>query len=106
MLYFLRIILLLVLILNISKTERVFYLPFDIPGPQMAMTFPPIGIFIENTFKDEGDGSGSILRHERVHWEQYQQMGLMEFYYSYSMEYLKHGRINNWMESEARRLSK
>ena len=94
MLYLLRIILLLVLILNISKTERVFYLPFDIPGPQMAVIFPPIGIFIEEKFKDEGDEPGSILRHERVHWNQYHRMGLIKFYYSYTSEYLKHGSVS------------
>ena len=106
MFYFSKILILLILILNIDKKERVFYLPFDIPGTQMAATLPPFGIFIEEVYKSEGDLSGSLLRHEKVHWSQYKKMGLIKFYYSYTSEYLKHGRIYNWMEEEARRLSK
>ena len=106
MLHIPKVLILLVLILNIKKTERVFYLPFEIPGTQMAATLPPFGIFIEDKFEDEGDGPGSILKHEKVHWKQYQRMGLIKFYYTYLTLYAKHGRINNWMEAEARRLSK
>ena len=106
MLYLPKILILLVLILNTNKEERVFYLPFDIPGTQMAATIPPFGIFIEEEYRYEGDIPGSILRHEKVHWSQYQRMGLNRFYYSYTSEYLKHGRIHNWMEEEARMLSK
>ena len=104
--YLPRILLLIILILNLNKNERVFYLPFDIPGTQMAATIPPFGIFIEDKFEDEGDGPGSILKHEKVHWKQYQRMGLIRFYYTYLTLYAKHGRINNWMEEEARRFCK
>lgn len=49
---------------------------------------------------------GSILAHERIHWEQYQKMGFFNFYYEYLSEYIKHGRVNDhWMEVEARKLS-
>jgi hypothetical protein len=104
--YLSRILLLTILILNINKKERIFYLPFDIPGSQMAATIPPFGIFIEDDYRNEGDRRGSILAHERVHWDQYKRMGLLKFYNSYFFEYTRHGRVNNWMESEARRLSK
>ena len=91
---------------SFNHNERVIYLPFDIPGAQMAATVPPFGIFIESRYKNEGDGRGSILAHERVHWDQYKRMGLFKFYYEYFSEYLKHGRINDhWMELEARKLS-
>jgi len=96
----------MVIILNFSKEESIYYLPFDIPGSQMAATIPPFGIFIEHTYKVEGDSLGSILAHELVHWDQYRRMGLIKFYYAYTSEYLKHGRVNNWMEEEARQLSK
>ena len=56
---------------NQVKREQVVYLPFDLPGKQMAATIPPFGIFIEGKYKDEGDGKGSLLAHERIHWEQY-----------------------------------
>jgi hypothetical protein len=106
MLHIPKVLILLVLILNIKKTERVFYLPFEIPGTQMAATIPPLGIFIEDEFENEGNGPGSILRHEIIHWQQYKRMGLIKFYYNYLTLYIKYGRVNNWMESEARRLSK
>lgn len=72
----------------------------------MAATIPPFGIFIEKEYRDEGNGSSSILRHERVHWDQYKKMGLVRFHYCYLSEYIKHGRIHHSMEEEARRLSK
>jgi len=102
----LRIMILIILIYNTSQNERVIYLPFDIPGSQMAATIPPFGIFIESEYRHEGDVPGSILRHEKVHWEQYRRMGLAKFYYGYLSEYIKHGRIHHSMEEEARRLSK
>ena len=84
----------------------MFYLPFEIPGTQVAATLPPFGIFIEDEFENEGNGPGSILRHEIIHWQQYKRMGLIKFHYNYLTLYIKYGRVNNWMESEARRLSK
>jgi len=101
-----RILLVTVVILNFTKKERICFLPFDIPGSQMAATIPPFGIFIEKEYRDEGDGPGSILSHERVHWEQYRRMGLMRFHYCYLNEYIKHGRIHHSMEEEARQLSR
>jgi hypothetical protein len=46
--------------------------------------------------------SSIILKHEIVHWEQYKRMGLLSFYYNYLKYYLNSGRMNNWMEDEAR----
>jgi hypothetical protein len=91
---------------NQVKKEQVVYLPFDLPGDLMATTIPPFGIFIEEKFKNEGDGKGSLLAHELIHWKQYQKMGFFNFYYEYLSEYIKHGRVNDhWMEVEARKLS-
>ena len=92
---------------NQDNREQVVYLPFDLPGKQMAATIPPFGIFIEGKYKDEGDGKGSLLAHERIHWEQYKEMGFFNFYYEYIGEFVKHGRVNNhWMEIDARERSK
>jgi len=92
---------------NLIKKERVIYMSVDIPGKQMAATIPPFGIFIEGKYKDEGDGKGSLLAHERIHWEQYKEMGFFNFYYEYIGEFVKHGRVNNhWMEIDARERSK
>ena len=106
----LKILLLLLMVymvyINQIKKERVIYLPFDIPGKQMAATIPPFGIFIEEKYKMEGDGKGTLLAHERIHWEQYQEMGFFKFYYEYFSEYVKHGRVNDhWMEVDARKRS-
>lgn len=92
---------------TLFDSERLIYLPFQIPGDssQMAATVPPFGIFIEEAFREEGDGFCSILAHERVHWEQYQRMGLFGFYHAYLTEYWKNGRFNHWMEREAREKS-
>ena len=93
----------IILILNIIKHPFVYYLPFDIPGKQMASTFPPFGIFIESKYQNENSNEPcSIQKHEMVHWEQYKKMGLISFHYNYLKCYLNSGRINNWMEEEAR----
>lgn len=100
-----RIYLLLVLCFlsfTILKDNKIYYLPFDIPGSQMAATIPPFGIFIESKYK----GNDDLLNHELVHWDQYQRMGLLIFYKTYISEYIKYGRKYGPMEVEARKLSK
>ena len=105
----------IILILNLIKHPFVYYLPFDIPeidirshsiiyhGKQMAITFPPFGIFIESKYQNENSNEPcSIQKHEMVHWEQYKRMGLFSFHYNYLKCYLDSGRINNWMEEKAR----
>ena len=91
-------------VLNLTKHPFVYYLQFNIPGKQMASTIPPFGIFIESQFKnkDENDPCLHPYKHEMVHWEQYKRMGLISFNYNYLKCYLSSGRINNWMEEEAR----
>jgi hypothetical protein len=99
------IFVIIVTLLNLFTGERLFYTPVDIPGKQMAMTIPPFGIIIEKKYKNEGSGRGTLLRHERVHWNQYKKMGLIGFYYNYFSEYLKYDRFYGSMEIEARKLS-
>lgn len=103
--YFLLIIcLVLLVLLNIFKRPNVIYLPFNIPGNQMAATIPPMAIFIESKYKTEKkDEKCSLIKHEMIHWEQYRRMGLFSFYYNYLKLYFAKGRINNWMEEQARR---
>jgi len=97
------VILLGVLFLYIlNKENKVYYIPFDIPGSQMAATIPPFGIFIESKYQDDL----SLLNHELVHWDQYKRMGLFGFYKTYLSEYIEYGRIYGPMEVEARELSK
>lgn len=86
----------------IFKEDKIYYIPFDIPGSQMAATIPPFGIFIEKKYK----GDKSLLNHELVHWDQYDRMGFFGFYSTYISEYIKYGRKYGPMEVEARKLSK
>ncbi len=74
----------------------------SLPGSLMATTIPPLGIFIEEKYIDEGDGKGSILGHERIHWLQYQERGLLGFYSAYISGWLKDGRLYNELEYDAR----
>mgnify|MGYP000727019299 CR=1 FL=1 len=89
----------------IKRPAPVFYIPW-LPGSLMAQTIPPLGIFIEKAYKDEGDAPGSILAHEKVHWMQYQEMGLWNFYITYWSGLVKEGRLYNDMEKDARERSK
>jgi hypothetical protein len=86
----------------INKKDKIYYIPFDIPGSQLAATIPPFGIFIESKYET----NKTILRHEMVHWSQYNRMGFFGFYSTYFSEYKKYGRKNGPMEVEARKLSK
>jgi hypothetical protein len=86
----------------ISKKDKTYYIPFEIPGSQMAMTIPPFGTFIESKYKN----NKSILKHEIIHWSQYHRMGFFKFYKTYITEYIKYGRKYGPMEVEARKLSK
>jgi len=84
------------------RKEKIYYIPFDIPGSQMAATIPPFGTFIESKHKKDK----SIVRHELAHWVQYNRMGFLNFYGTYFKEYLKYGRKYGPMEVEARKMSK
>jgi len=105
-----KIIILAVVVLIVfsfsTKTEKIYYVPFNLPGDLKGMTIPPFGIFIEDQYRNEPDKPGSLVRHESVHWKQYQRMGLFGFYYNYAKGYLQHNsRFNHPMEDEARKLS-
>lgn len=90
---------------RIKKEARVTYID-SLPGRIMAMTLPPFGIFIEEKYIDEGDAPGSILAHERIHWLQYQKRGLYGFYGKYLSDWIRHGRLYNELEQDARDRSK
>ena len=97
------LLVLIITVLNLFKHPYVFYLPFNIPGKQMASTIPPFGIFIESKYKNENKNNPcSIIKHKMVHWYQYKRLGLFAFHYNYLKCYFNYGRVNNWMEDEAR----
>lgn len=110
--YFLLSVILILFILisvfslyQIKKEASVKYVR-NIPGSMMAITIPPFGIFIEEKYINEGEDNGSILAHERIHWLQYQEFGLIKFYFKYLSGWIINGRIYNELEKDARARSK
>jgi len=99
---YILLILIVFLFFCFQKNKKVYYIPFNIPGSQMAATIPPFGTFIESKYKN----NKSIINHEMVHWDQYNRMGGFGFYKTYFSEYIKYGRKYGPMEVEARKLSK
>jgi hypothetical protein len=63
-----------------------------------GVTLAPFGIYIlpEHVYSD------SLVRHEQVHWAQYQRMGLVRYYLTYLYQVLRYGYRNAPMEREAR----
>jgi hypothetical protein len=92
--------------INYNLEPKIKYIDFELPNDMMAITIPPFGIFISQEYKSEGDGPGTILAHEKIHWLQYQELGLIGFYYSYIPDLIRYGRIDHPMEVDARERSK
>ena len=63
-----------------------------------GVTLPPLGIFI----LAERINEDALVKHEQVHWAQYQRMGLVRFYATYIYQVLRYGYHNAPMEVEAR----
>lgn len=69
-----------------------------IPANLNAICIPPMGIFVH----ESQQGNAELLKHEMVHWRQYQRLGLARYYVEYLAQYLQHGYDNHPMEREAR----
>ena len=63
-----------------------------------GITLPPLGIYI----LAERLGDDGLIRHEQVHWAQYQRMGAVRFYVTNQWQVLRYGNRNAPMEREAR----
>ena len=63
-----------------------------------GIVLPPFGIYILAERMNEAE----LVRHEQVHWAQYQRMGAVKFYALYLWYYLRYGYRNNPMERHAR----
>lgn len=63
-----------------------------------GVTIPPFGIYILAERLDDAD----LIRHEQVHWAQYQRMGAIKFYLTYLWQVIRYGYWNSPMEREAR----
>jgi hypothetical protein len=69
-----------------------------------AITWPPLGIFVRCAWWEEASFARRVklLKHEKVHWDQYQRYGLFGFYWKYLILSLRYGYNNHPMEIEAR----
>lgn len=65
-----------------------------LPFNYNAITVPPFGIFSTSN-------EVALIEHERVHWQQYQRMGLLPYYINYAIGSAQ-GYDANPMEMEAR----
>ena len=63
-----------------------------------GIALPPWGIFI----LAERLADDRLIRHEQVHWAQYQRMGAVKFYATYLWQVIRYGYRNAPMEREAR----
>lgn len=64
-----------------------------------ARTIPPFGIYVKESEKD----NQALIEHEKIHWKQYQEKGLINFYSDYSKELKQFGYDKMPMEKEARK---
>lgn len=80
-----------------KKDPIIHYVP-HIPGGYNGICLPPWGLYI----RDDQQGNAELIRHEMIHWQQYQRMGLLPYYYEYMRDYFIHGYDLHPMEQEAR----
>lgn len=83
---------------EIRKNQPDIHYVENIPGNYNAVTIPPAGIFIS---QDQA-GNEALLKHEMIHWQQYQRMGLGPYYFNYFKGLIEHGYDQHPMEQEAR----
>lgn len=80
-----------------KKQPDIHYVD-HIPGNFNAITLPPYGILVVQGHA----GNEALIKHELIHWQQYQRMGLLPYYYNYMRDYFKFGYDLHPMEQEAR----
>jgi len=80
-----------------KKQPTIFYVP-NIPFGFNGICLPPFGIYI----RMDQQGNDALVAHEMIHWQQYQRMGLVPYYYDYMKDYFIHGYDLHPMEQQAR----
>lgn len=73
-----------------------------------GVTYPPFGILIKRRWWDSVGYTrrARLIRHELVHWEQYERIGLVGFWILYVYGRIRFGYKNHPMEVEARERSR
>jgi hypothetical protein len=80
-----------------SNKPKVYYRK-TLSNNYNARTIPPFGIYILESQKDNLE----LLNHELIHWKQYQEKGLVNFYLDYLTQYNAYGYDEMPMEFDAR----
>lgn len=80
-----------------SKSSSVYFVK-NLAGNYNARTIPPFGIYVKESEKNNQE----LINHELVHWKQYQEKGLLNYYFSYANQMKQYGYDKMPMEKEAR----
>lgn len=83
------------MVINVAKGFIRFFLE---KTKFAGICLPPFGIYI----LDRHISNQSLIKHERVHWAQYERMGFIRFYLTYIYQVIRYGYRNSPMEKEAR----
>jgi len=83
---------------QLRKNPPRIYIKDQMPGNYNALTIPPLGIFIQESQKN----NRALIEHERVHWDQFQKKGTLGYYLQYALEYIRHGYDKMPIEISAR----
>lgn len=81
-----------------KRNEIPIYFKKSLAKNYNARTIPPFGIYV----KESERNNNSLIEHEKIHWKQYQECGLLKFYLQYAGELKKYGYDKMPMEIEAR----
>lgn len=83
-----------------NDNPKIIYLE-NLPGNYNGFSLAPFAIFIR---KDQ-EKNKDLLKHELIHWKQFQREGLISFLTNYTIEAINKGYDANGYEIEARRES-
>ena len=67
-----------------------------LPGNNQATTLPPFGIIVKESLIH----NIPVIKHEKCHWQQYQERGLVKYYFDNLKELFNNGYENNSMETQ------
>jgi len=77
------------------------YIFNKLPKNYNALVIPPFFIAIEK----ENKNNKTLIKHEKIHWKQYQKLGTIGYYLSYFYQLGKYGYDKMPMEIEPRKLT-
>ena len=80
------------------KEKPTLIVKDSLPFGFNAFTLPPIGVYVT---RDQAENE-ALLKHELVHWKQFQEMGLLRYYLCYASQYVANGYDGMQMEKQAR----